>query len=104
MSARHIEIDLHEVDFPTEARGSVHAVTGYDPSKPDHYTILVDGSQNEAQQLASFLHECTHIYLGHFQQQGRSASELEAEVRVLLSSATASLETDFYPTGKELCQ
>lgn len=85
---RTIEIDLHAVPFPEQAKSSVHAITGYKPgTEPEQYTIAVDDTQTEAECLASWLHECTHIWLDHFRQDNRSVQEIESETHRMVLEA-----------------
>ena len=80
---RNIKIRLiRSEEIPEGIGGSVLKLEG-----KDNYLMLINGSQSEGQQIASFLHECLHIWRRDHDRAdpvGVIEQELHEELREIL--------------------
>ena len=77
---RNITITMHKLEgVPEGIHGSVMGSGG-------RYTIILNAEDTPAQQLATFLHEMTHIYNGDL-ETGESVQEIEARTHRQLLQA-----------------
>ena len=78
--SRNITITTHKLEgVPESIHGSVMGSGG-------RYTIILNAEDPPAQQLATFLHEMTHIYNGDL-ETGESVQEIETRTHRQLLQA-----------------
>lgn len=85
--AREITIKLHRLEgMPEGIHGSVMGSEG-------RYMIVLNAEEDPDQQLATFLHEMTHIYNGDL-EAGGNIQEIEAQTHRELLKALELLKQE----------
>lgn len=85
--SRNITITIHKLEgVPEGIHGSVLGSGG-------RYTIILNAEDTPTQQLATFLHEMTHIY-NEDAERGGNVQEIETRTRQQLLEALALLRQE----------